>query len=161
VKRLPLDAAEEDIKQAVRDWFALLAGDKYFEAVAMIAPDVLEGSGSLDPAKHPRWTPKVLRDVIGYYGLPFPVDANDRLRKVAPVSDALRAEFERKMNVERLNEKQREYALLDARYLWFVQADVPLFLKGGARMSDMTAQFYLRKVDEDSMEFVLMDIHVL
>jgi hypothetical protein len=161
VKRLPLDAAEDDIKQVVRDWFALLADGKYFEAVAMIAPDVLEGSGSLDPAKHPRWTPKLLRDVIGYYGVPFPLDANDRLRKVAPVNDALRAEFEKKLTVERLRPTQREYGLLDARYLWAVQADVPLFLKGGPRISDMTAQFYLRKVDEDSMEFVLMDIHVL
>jgi hypothetical protein len=161
LRHLPLQAAEEEIKQAVRDWFALLAQGKYAEAASRIAPDVLEGSGSLDRAEHPRWTAGLLRDVIGYYGLPFPVDQSDRLRKVAPVDELLRGDFERQLEVERLDPKQRQFSLLDARYRWMVHAGVPLFLKGGPRMSDLTARFYLRKTGRDAMEFVLLDIHVM
>lgn len=69
--RLPLDASDADLIEAVRHWVDHVAEGDYVGALALVIPG--------------DWTAKLVRDVVNGYGI---IDDGPQLRKITPVATA-------------------------------------------------------------------------
>src|SRR5262245_21283425 len=93
MKTIPISASDNEIKQVVRDWLAVLADENYDLAVEMMAPEIPEGSGSVNTKQFASWTPELLRDVINNYGIPEPIKGQEQVYKVVPIDPSFREIF--------------------------------------------------------------------
>lgn len=153
---ISMSASDEEIKQIIRKWLLLLAQEEYDAAVEMISPEILPFNGSVDVKHHQYWTAALLASVINNYGLPFPLEGQERIWKVVPIEDTFRQEFEDYLDVDR-----ESFERLDEFFCGGIQVDLPLDLSDGNGKSDLTAQFLLREIEQGKMVLVLEDIHVL
>jgi hypothetical protein len=158
MRSVPIDATDEEIKNVVREWVALLAEQKYAEALEMLSPEVLSGNGSIDKRDAEWWTPELIEVVIGNYGLPEPIEGEEHKYEVVPVvipdDDSMQEAFENKLQVYR-----REFTEDGHKYVGSVRVDLPLAYEEYDALSDLTAKFFLRSAN-DEIVLVLVDIHV-
>jgi hypothetical protein len=156
MRKLPIDASDEDLKEIIRLWVASLAEGKFYQALELISPAVPPGGGSLDHKEVPEWTEQVLEAVISNYGLTEPLEGLDYKYTVAPLDADMRKAFEERLHVDR-----QHFKVFAETFVGMIHVDLPIVYEDSVRMSDLTARFYLRPVDETHMVLMLLDIHVL
>jgi hypothetical protein len=156
MKELPISASDEDVKNVIRQWVGLLAGEQYDKALELISPAVLPGSGSLNHKAAPRWTAHLLEAVIIHYGVSEPLDDPTHKFKVAPVDASLQEMFEARLEVDR-----QHFNEFGQSYVGTIHVDLPLIYEDRVSLSDLTARFYLSPIGGAEMVLVLLDIHVL
>ena len=135
MKRLPLDASDEDLLHAIREWAGLLAADDYEGAAAYLYEP--------HPGRLGAWTPRLIETVVRNYGSIEPMP-DGRTFRVTPLAAATGGPSPR-------HEVDRNGA--DTGFIWF---DLPL---NGA-WSDLTATFTFLPAD-GSIVIVLDDLHVM
>lgn len=160
MKKLPLTASDEEVKEVVRHWVALLAEEDYAAAVEMISPEVLPANGSVDFKDAAEWTPELVQAVINHFGTPEPIEGEEHIYTVVPVvvdgDDSLQEDFEKRLQVDR-----GSFCQFGQEYVGGVHVGLPLAHEEGEWVSDLTARFFLRPLDENEMVLVLEDIHVM
>jgi hypothetical protein len=156
MRKLPIDTSDEDLKTVIRLWVASLAEEKFDQALELISPAVPPGGGSLDHKDVPEWTEQVLEAVINNYGLSEPLEGLDHKYTVAPLDADMRKAFEEQLHVDR-----QHFKAFGETFVGMIHADLPIVYEDRVGMSDLTARFYLRPLDETHMVLMLLDIHVL
>jgi hypothetical protein len=137
---LPIDATDDAILAAVREWVAALAAGDFVGAYAMTAHE-----------PYYRWSPDLIRDVIAGYGLPEP--APDGIaHRVTPIETA-EEDVHPEHEVTRWNEPRDvdngRVAIGEVRF------DLPL----DGYWSDLTATFEIQQ-GASNIVLVLNEIHV-
>jgi hypothetical protein len=149
-------ASDEEIREVARYWVDLLGHGRFAEAAEMLLPELIANNGSVSEKEHSHWTAQLIEEVLHYGGNPFPYDGQVDFYKVVPVEDALRADFESRMTVE------RGPYLMDARpYLGDINVDLPWECETGNCIGDITARLRLRDLGDGQMALVLEDMHVM
>lgn len=156
MRKFPIGTSDEDLKKVIRLWVASLAEEKFDQALELISPTVPPGSGSLDHKDVPEWTAQVLEAVINNYGLLEPIQGLDYKYRVASLDADMRKTFEEQLLVDRQHFKE-----FGETFVGMIHVDLPIAYEDRVGMSDLTARFYLRPVDETHMVLTLLDIHVL
>ncbi len=163
MKTLPLEASDQEILDAVREWVELLIEERYTDAYEFLSHE-----------KSPNnWTPELIAALIHNYGSPEPRDGNE-IFKVTSLEDAkvdppkympLRHDVHRYRDDDPedfvwLLEAGKETKLFlrdlpenPGGYIWF---DLPL----NGYASDLTATLDFRVVNTHFV-FELNDIHVM
>ena len=135
--RLARTAEDAQILDVAREWAALLADERYEEAMALLLPS-------------DKWSPATVQTWIRNYGwYEPPADGSVyRVTNMATASGAT-GSFPRH-EIDRL-----DHPATDGRVasLWF---DLPL----NGRWSDLTATFVVRQLDQD-LVLELDDVHVM
>lgn len=175
MKTISIDSEEEKIRELVIEWNELLARENYAEALEFILYD---NTQKIDGQQWV-WTPEKLEAAVNTYGMPqlskeevereFGAGSADykvtSLRQAPPEGFA---ESGRKIDISiELFDK----AITPERAkLWGVAAldyeniigevlydGVPL----NGEISDLTAQFWLKKTDAENMTLIFRDLHVM
>ena len=149
MKTLPITASKEEIRKLVIEWNELLAQEKYKEAFEMFPAE----SNELV------WTPELLESAVYTYGCPG-YTREDAEREFGSSDYKVTSILE---NPDK--DKIIESIDISSDYGWMGKNDiavihydhVPL---NGAR-SDLTARFFARKVTDDKITLVFIDLHVM
>ena len=150
MRTLPITASKEEIRKIVIEWNALLAQEKYKEAFEMFP--VVE-----DFELH--WTPELLESAVYTYGCP----------------GYTREEAEEKFGfsnykVTSILENPDKDKIIDSidissDYSWMGKDDVAVIhydnVPLNGKMSDLTAKFFVRKVNDNEITLVFIDLHVM
>lgn len=51
MREIPINASDEEIKQVMRDWAALLGQGRFDDAVALLSPEFVHDNYYVDPAE--------------------------------------------------------------------------------------------------------------
>jgi hypothetical protein len=152
VRSLPISASDDDIRNLVVEWSELLAGEKYADALAMFPMD-----GS--------WTPSKLQKTIEGYGVPDlePHELAEMLSEwgvdrflvtTLLVGGGVPETIRKSIRVNR----DKLYGLNPANYLGMVHYDdVPL----SGYVSDLTARFHIKRINNQHFTLEFLDIHVM
>ncbi|MBC8137445.1 MAG: hypothetical protein H8F28_16310 [Fibrella sp.] len=151
MRTLPVTASDDEIKQWVRDWIAILGEERYDEAVEMLHPN-LSRYGQYD-----FWTGERLKTILRHYGLHKPIPEDPRVFRPAPVDDAMRHEFEKHLKIYPRPSLESDWTIDNVSIL----VDMPLRDDNGVFLSDMTAEMMLRRVGESEMGVELLSAHVM
>ena len=155
MRTLPIDATDTEIKQLVVEWSERLAEGKYEEALNLML---------FSTEEYP-WTPELLKSAINGYGVPHSDEETTKLllaeyeaEEFVVSSLANRDDkdniLDRKIQVDR----ESLYGLDPNQYLGMVHYEgVPLC----GYLSDLTAQFYLKKVGSHQLTLEFLNIHVM
>jgi hypothetical protein len=145
---LPVDATDEQIKQLVIDWIAVVAEERYEEALAMLYQGNINPFwDSADPDGQ-RWTPELLQLVLTTYGV-FDLQFDEGYR-MDRVTDLRQEAFSRQFELERLQEQRwnlvpEEYAAMV--HCWIpLRCDDPELDFAEDEISDLTLRMYVRRV---------------
>lgn len=174
MKTVPVSAGKEGIQNLVVEWLELLAKERYAEALDLLLYD---NTQTIDEERWV-WTPERLEAAVYTYGMPWftkedmkreygadcPVDYKVTSVLDAPDRDSLLKDigasvefFEEAVS----EEKARLWGITgldDPNIIGQVLFDgVPL---DGER-SDLTALFWIQRVDEENMTLVFRDLHVM
>ncbi len=138
MKTLPLEASDQEILDAVREWVGLLIEERYTDAYEFLYHK--EGSSY--------WTAEMIATAIHYYGSLEPLEGGE-ICKVTPSEEAV---VDPPTSMPLRQDVQRYEEDLEG-YVWF-----DLALNGYA--SDLTATLDFRVV-QNHFVFELNDIHVM
>ncbi len=149
MKTLPITASKEEIKELVIEWNEFLAQEKYKEAFEMF----LAENNELD------WTPELLESAVYTYGCPgYTREEAEREfgssdYKVTSILD----------NPDK--NKIIESIDISSDYGWMGKNDIAVIhydhVPLNGVMSDLTARFFVRKVTDDKLTLVFIDLHVM
>lgn len=136
MKTLPITAGKEQIKELVIEWNELLAREKYQEALDMF---LLDENNELD------WTPELLESAVKEYGS---------------------ADYKVTSILENPNrDKIIESIDISSNYGWMGENDIAVIhfdnVPLNGMLSDLTARFFLRKIDDNTITLAFMDLHVM
>lgn len=154
-RTLSKDATDFEIKNLVIEWTELLAEEKYAEALSLFPHS----------DKTHQWTPKLLKDNITNYGV---IDANPEtlnfmleeyeVDKFIATSILSRNDKDTIISNSIDVDRENLYGLPKEEYLGMVYfKDFPL----SGYLSDLTAQFYIKKVEKNEMTLEFVDLHVM
>ena len=144
------------MRHHLREWVGLLSQQLYHEAVDWLSPEIPDQSGSTSKAV---WTPELLEAVIRNYGLDEPIECDGWRYSVAPITDDMELSFQQSMSVDY---NMWESTSPDgSRLAGAAHVDLPLFYEDGPGMSDLTARFMFKHLDNGHRALVLLDVHVL
>ena len=149
MRTLPITASKEEIRGLVIEWNELLAQEKYKEAFEMFPAE----NNELD------WTPKLLESAVYTYGCPG-YTREEAEREFGSSDYKVTSILE---NPDK--DKIIESINISSDYGWMGKNDIAVIhydhvLLNGA-MSDLTAIFFVRKVTDDKITLVFIDLHVL
>lgn len=149
MRTLPITASKEEIRGLVIEWNELLAQEKYKEAFEMFPAE----NNELD------WTPELLESAVYTYGCPG-YTREDAEREFGSSDYKVTSILE---NPDK--DKIIESINISSDYGWMGKNDIAVIhydhvLLNGA-MSDLTAIFFVRKVTDDKITLVFIDLHVL
>lgn len=174
MKTLPISAGKEEIKNLVVEWLELLAQEKYSEALDFILYDntqIIDGEIWV-------WTPERLEAAVFTYGLPWltkedmkrefgadcPVDYKVTSILNNPDKDRLLEDIEESIDFFDYDisaEMAKTWGITGLDYKNIIGEvlfdGVPL---DGER-SDLTALFWIIKVNEKNITLVFRDLHVM
>lgn len=120
MKTLPVEASDEEILEAVRQWVGLLIEERYEEAFDFV----------VDREHNPwHWTPELLKKAIRSYGF----SDKQEIYTVTPLAEAV---GDRKP----IHDVQRHSYDEHKGYVWF---DLPL----NGQWGDLTAMITFREID--------------
>jgi hypothetical protein len=153
MKALPLDASDDAIKSLVVEWSELLAQKRFQEALEMF------------PHWHKELTPKLLEAAIAGYGVPD-LDPETKAMMLEgwgverfEITTLLGRPDKDEIIAKKIAVDREHCCSFDPQnYHGMVHYDdVPI---SGYR-SDLTARFYIRRVDGDRLTLEFLDIHVM
>ena len=171
MKTLPINASDEEIKTLIIEWNELLAQEKYEEAIDFILYEntkVVDGEIWI-------WTPEKLEAAVYTYGMPWYSKEEYEAEYGEGAADLKVASLLHSPNSKELLDKisfEINYYTVSAERaeLWGISntdyenimGDV---LYDGVPLndwnSDLTAIFYLKKIDENHMTLCFQDLHVM
>ncbi len=149
LRTLPVDAGREQILELLADWTELLAEERYQEALDSFLVD----SSEVD------WTPELLESAVYGYG------CGGHTREEA-AKEFGRADYK----VTSLRNSPRRAEIhqridISSDYAWMGPDDIAVIHYDGVPLngepSDLTAKFFLRKLDETAMTLAFIDLHVM
>lgn len=157
---LPYNAVREDYLNALIQWTELLAQEKYTEALEMFQAYDYETD----------WTPELLESAVYTYGCPgltreeaekefgtadYKVTSLLHNENKAKILEAVNISF----FDSPISEKQANmWAVTEKNIIGMIHYDfVPL----NGEMSDLTARFWIKKLDEESIALSFIDLHVM
>lgn len=149
MKTLPITASKEEIRELVIEWNELLAQEKYKEAFEMFPAE----NNELD------WTPELLESAVYTYGCPG-YTREEAEREFGSSDYKVTSILE---NPDK--DKIIESIDISSDYGWMGKNDIAVIhydhvpLNGA--MSDLTARFFVRKVTNDKITLVFIDLHVM
>lgn len=152
---LSIHAADTEIKNLIVEWCELLAAENYKEALSMFAVSNEENS----------WTPALLKECINGYGvidgdaetLEYMLDEYEV--KKFKVSSLLERDDKDKIIEDSIDVDRKNLFGLDPKdYVGMVHfEDIPL----SGYLSDLTAQFHLKKINSDEITLEFLNIHIM
>lgn len=150
MKTLPIDASKDDIRKSVIEWNELLAQEKYTEAFEMFMYD--ENNGFV-------WTPELLESAVYTYGCPGLT--REEAEKQFGSSDYKITSILENPDMDKIIESID----ISADYSWMGRDDIAVIhydnIPLNGEMSDLTARFFVRKIGDDKLTLVFIDIHVM
>ncbi len=147
---LPITASKEEIKELVIEWNELLAQEKYKEAFEMF---MIDENNELD------WTPELLESAV--YGYGCPGYTREEAEKEFGSAD---------YKVTSISDHPNRDKIIDSidissAYKWMGENDIAVIhydnIPLNGTMSDLTARFFVRKVNDNEITLAFMDLHVM
>lgn len=149
MRTLPITASKEEIRELVIEWNELLAQEKYKEAFEMFPAE----NNELD------WTPELLESAVYTYGCPG-YTREEAERKFGSSDYKVTSILE---NPDK--DKIIESIDISSDYGWMGKNDIAVIhydhVPLNGVMSDLTARFFVRKVTDDKLTLVFIDLHVM
>ena len=149
MKTLPITASKEEIRELVIEWNELLAQEKYREAFEMFPAE----NNELD------WTPELLESAVYTYGCPG-YTREEAEREFGSSDYKVTSILE---NPDK--DKIIESIDISSDYGWMGKNDIAVIhydhVPLNGVMSDLTARFFVRKVTDDKLTLVFIDLHVM
>lgn len=149
MKTLPITASKEEIRELVIEWNELLAQEKYKEAFEMFPAE----NNELD------WTPELLESAVYTYGCPG-YTREEAEREFGSSDYKVTSILE---NPDK--DKIIESIDISSDYGWMGKNDIAVIhydhVPLNGVMSDLTARFFVRKVTDDKLTLVFIDLHVM
>ena len=150
MKTLPITAGKDEIRELVIEWNELLAQEKYREAMEMF---MLAEDNELD------WTPELLESAV--YGYGCPGYTREEAEKEFGSSDykvtSILENPDREIIIDSID--------ISSDYGWMGQNDIAVIhydnVPINGEMSDLTARFFVRKVNDDEITLAFIDLHVM
>lgn len=150
MKTLPIAASEEEIRGLVIEWNELLAQEKYKEAFELFP---VEKNCDFD------WTPELLESAVYTYGCPG-LTREEAEREFGSSDYKVTSILD---NPDR--DKIIESIDISSDFGWMGENDIAVIhydnVPLNGKMSDLTAIFFVRKVDEDNLTLSFVDLHVM
>lgn len=150
MKTLPITAGKEEIKELVIEWSELLAREKYKEALDMFL---------LDENNELEWTPELLESAVYTYGCPG-LTREEAEKEFGSADYKVTSIFE---NPDK--DKIIESINISSNYGWMGKNDIAVIhydnVPLNGMLSDLTARFFLRKIDDNTLTLAFMDLHVM
>lgn len=150
MRTLPITASKEEIQQLVIEWNELLAQEKYKEAFEMF-PVVEDYEQD--------WTPELLESAVYTYGCPgYTREEAEKEFGSADYKVTSILENPDKDKIINSIDISSDYAWAGSDEIAVIHYDnVPL----NGKMSDLTAIFSVRKINDNEITLVFMDLHVM
>ena len=149
MRTLPITASKDEIRELVIEWNELLAQEKYKEALEMFLAENYE----LD------WTPELLESAVYTYGCPG--YTREEAEREFGSSDYKVTSILENPDKDKIIESidiSSDYGWMGKNGIAVIHYDhVPL----NGVMSDLTARFFVRKVTDDKITLVFIDLHVM
>ena len=149
MKTLPITASKEEIRELVIEWNELLAQEKYKEAFKMFPAE----NNELD------WTPELLESAVYTYGCPG-YTRKEAEREFGSSDYKVTSILE---NPDK--DKIIESIDISSDYGWMGKNDIAVIhydhVPLNGVMSDLTTRFFVRKVTDDKLTLVFIDLHVM
>lgn len=150
MKTLPITASKEEIKELVIEWSELLAREQYQEALDMFL---------LDENNELEWTPELLESAVYTYGCPG-LTREEAEKEFGSADYKVTSIFE---NPDK--DKIIESIDISSNYGWMGKNDIAVIhydnVPLNGMLSDLTARFFLRKIDDNTLTLAFMDLHVM
>lgn len=152
---LSINATDREIKDLVVEWIELLAQEKYEDALSLFSGDVVKSN----------WTPEKLKMCINKYGvieLDLPT-LNGMLEEYGVEEFKVTSLFTRDDADKIINDsidvdRESLYGLNPDEYVGMIHfKDIPL----SGYLSDLTARFYIKRVDSSYIALEFFGIHVM
>ena len=149
MRTLPITASKEEIRELVIEWNELLAQEKYKEAFEMFPAE----NNELD------WTPELLESAVYTYGCSgYTREAAEREFGSSDYKVTSILENPDKDKIIESIDISSDYGWMGKNDIAVIHYDhVPL----NGVMSDLTARFFVRKVTDDKLTLVFIDLHVM
>ncbi len=149
LRTLPIDAGREEIIGLLEEWTELLAEEKYEEALSMFLPDYSESD----------WTPWLLESVVYGYG------CGGYTREEAE-REFGRADYKvTSLKNSPCREEIHRAIDISSDYGWMGRDDIAVIhydkVPLNGEPSDLTARFFVRKLDDRTVTLAFMDLHVM
>ena len=150
MRTLPITASKEEIRELVIAWNELLAQEKYKEAFEMF---LVAENFELE------WTPELLESAVYSYGCPG--YTREEAEKEFGSSDYKVTSI--------LDNPDRDEIIdsidISSDFAWMGKDDIAVIhydnVPLNGKMSDLTAQFFVRKVNADEITLAFIDLHVM
>lgn len=150
LRTLSITASKDEIKKLVIEWNELLAQEKYKEAFEMF---LVDENSELD------WTPELLESAV--YGYGCPGYTREEAEKEFGSSDYKVTSVLDNPNRDEIIESID----ISSDYKWMGENDIAVIhynnVPLNGKMSDLTAIFFVRKIDEDRITLSFTDLHVM
>lgn len=149
MRTLSIYASDEEIKNLIIEWNELLAVEKYEEALSLFHSDNLEVE----------WTPNLLEQAIYGYGV-IGYTREEIKEMFGPEDYKITSILDNKEKEKIINsiEVTRDWNFKDENIIGMVHYDcVPL----NGELSDLTARFYIERIDESNITLKFLDLHVM
>ncbi len=147
---LPITASQEEIKELVIEWNELLAQEKYKEALEMF---LIDENNELD------WTPELLESAV--YGYGCPGYTREEAEKEFGSADYKVTSILDNPNRDKIIESID----ISSDYKWMGENDIAVIhydnVPLNGTMSDLTARFFVRKVNNNEITLAFVDLHVM
>ena len=149
LRTLPAGAGREEIIGLLEDWTELLAAERYEEALNMFLIDTSSGD----------WTPELLESAVYGYGCAG-YTWEDAAREFG------RADYKvTSLKSSPHREEIRKAIDISSDYGWMGRDDIAVIhydkLPLNGEPSDLTARFFVRKLDDKTITLAFMDLHVM
>ena len=149
MRTLPITASKDEIRELVIEWNELLAQEKYKEALEMFLAENYE----LD------WTPELLESAVYTYGCPG--YTREEAEKEFGSSDYKVTSILKNPDKEEIIDSID----ISSDYGWMGKDDIAVIhydnVPINGTMSDLIARFFVRKVDDEKITLVFIDLHVM
>ena len=150
MKTLPITASQEEIRALVIEWNELLAQEKYKEALEMF---LLAEISELD------WTPELLESDVYGYGCPG-YTREEAEKEFGSADYKVTSIWE---NPDR--EKIINSIDISSDFAWMGKDDIAVIhydkVPVNGEMSDLTARFFVRKVNDNEITLAFIDMYVM
>lgn len=150
LRTLPISANDVEIIKLLMEWTEFLAQEKYKEALEMF---LLDENNELD------WTPELLESAVYTYGCPG--YTREEAEKEFGSADYIVT------SILDNPDKAKIIADIDisSDYGWMGKDDIAVIhydnVPLNGKMSDLTARFFVRKIDDNNLTLAFIDLHVL
>lgn len=150
MKTLPINANDDEIRQLVVEWNRLLSNEQYKEAIELFSS-----------YGEKTWSPEQLEKTISGYGIPC--NSDDETLLLLLNEWGVEKFVMSPIHIEKIDssievDRDNLYGMNPNEYLGMVHFfDIPLC----GYLSDLTARFNIRRVEEEKIILELIDIHVM